>query len=159
MEYFLITVSFLLLITGVIGSILPILPGPPISWVGFLLASFTPWVDLSTQWLILTAMVTIVITILDFYIPVWGTKRFGGTKYGTNGSTIGMIIGLIFFPPFGIIFGPFIGAFIGEIIHDGTVTSKALKSAMGAFMGFILGTGMKLGLSLFMLFICLKELL
>jgi hypothetical protein len=128
---------------GLLGSILPVLPGPALSWVGILVLHFTDYVDFSTAFLVGTGIVMVLITVLDYFIPIWGTKRFGGTKSGVTGSTIGLVLGL-FFPPWGIILGPFLGALAGEILANRKEFKKALRSATGSFLGFLLGTGLKL---------------
>jgi uncharacterized protein YqgC (DUF456 family) len=146
MDVLLAIVSALLLILGIIGSIIPGLPGPPLSWLGILLIHFTSYASYSATFLIITAIIMLVITVLDYYIPIWGTKKFGGTRAGVIGSTVGLLVGLIF-SPFGlinIILGPFVGAFIGEMMVNSKESGKALKSATGSFIGFLLGTGMKL---------------
>ena len=146
MDVFLAILAALLLFLGIIGSIVPALPGPPLSWLGILIIHFTSYADYSTSFLIVTAIIMVIITTLDFYIPIWGTKKFGGTRAGVIGSTIGLLIGLIF-SPFGlisIIIGPFLGAFIGEFMMNQKEVKTALKSATGSFIGFLIGTGMKL---------------
>jgi len=82
----------------------------------------------------------------DYILPVWATKKFGGSKRGVWGATIGLIIGIFFFPPIGLIVGPFVGAFIGEISSNQN-QSKALNSAIGSFIGFLMGTGLKFAVS------------
>ncbi len=128
---------------GLLGSVLPILPGPALSWVGILILHFTEYANFSTTFLVVTGVIMAAITVLDYFIPIWGTKKFGGTKAGVTGSTIGLIVGL-FFPPFGIIVGPFLGALVGEIAANRQEFNKALRSATGSFLGFLLGTGLKL---------------
>ncbi len=86
----------------------------------------------------------LVISVLDFYIPIWGTKTFGGTRAGVIGSTIGLLFGFFLFPPFGVIFGPFAGALVGELLNNKADFKTALKSATGSLVGFLLGTGLKL---------------
>lgn len=144
MDIFLIIISALLLLAGFVGALLPVLPGPPLSWLGILLLHFTTYAAFSSSFLLVTAIFMVVITILDLYIPVWGTKKFGGTKAGIYGSTIGLLLGLFFFPPFGVIIGPFLGAFIGELLVNSNEVKTALKSATGSFIGFLLGSGIKL---------------
>ncbi|MBR2958510.1 MAG: DUF456 domain-containing protein [Bacteroidales bacterium] len=148
MNTFLIIMAFVCLAVGVAGSVLPGLPGPPISWVGLLLAGFTPWVETSTTLLIATAAVAAVITVLDYVVPSLSTKRFGGSKYGIWGCNIGLILsvfGLPFGPQglFGVIFWPFVGALAGEYLKSRELR-PALRAAWGAFVGFLGGTLMKL---------------
>lgn len=143
MEIALVIVSGLFVLIGVLGAILPVLPGPIISWVGILILHFTDYAEYSTSFLVVSALIVVVITVLDYFIPIWGTKRFGGTKAGVTGSTVGLVAGL-FFPPLGLIIGPFVGALIGEILANRKEFKKALKSATGSFIGFLVGTGLKL---------------
>lgn len=142
MELFLVILSLLLMLLGVLGSFLPILPGPLTSWAGLLVLHFTDGVDLSNTFLIGTLIVAIFIYILDYIIPAIGTKRFGGSKAGMIGTTLGLVVGLIAPIPFGIIIGPFVGALIGEMIHRNDM-EKALKAAFGSFLGFIASTFLK----------------
>ena len=142
MELFLVILSLLLMLLGVLGSFLPILPGPLTSWAGLLVLHFTDGVDLSSTLLIGTLIVAIFIYILDYIIPAIGTKRFGGSKAGMIGTTLGLVVGLIAPIPFGIIIGPFIGALIGEMVHRNDM-EKALKAAFGSFLGFIASTFLK----------------
>jgi len=144
MDIFLAIVSGILLLVGFVGALLPVLPGPPLSWLGILLLHFTVYAEFSTRFLIISAITMVVITVLDLYIPVWGTKKFGGSKAGVYGSTVGLLLGLFFFPPFGVIIGPFLGAFVGEMLFNSRELKTALKSATGSFIGFLLGSGMKL---------------
>ena len=135
-----------LVLIGFVGSILPVIPGPPISWAGFLLLRWTRYstdgfegYD-SALWVLL--FFVIVVTILDYVVPILGTKKFGGSKRGVWGATIGVVVGL-FFGPLGIIIGPFLGAYIGEIT-TGKKDREALRAAWGSFVGFLLGVGLKL---------------
>jgi uncharacterized protein YqgC (DUF456 family) len=148
MDYVLIIMGFVCILTGVIGSVVPALPGPPISWVGLLLVGLSPWVENSTALLVITGVIALIITVLDYIIPSLSTKHFGGSKYGIWGCNIGLVIsmfGLPFGPTglLGIIFWPFIGAFIGEMIKQQDY-KHALRAAWGAFVGFLCGTLMKL---------------
>lgn len=135
-----------LVLVGFIGSILPVIPGPPISWVGLLLLKWTDFVYdhgaayENALWILL--FFVILVTILDYVVPIMGTKKYGGSKRGVWGATIGVVVGL-FFGPLGIIIGPFLGAYIGEIT-TGKKEREALRAAWGSFVGFLLGVGMKL---------------
>jgi hypothetical protein len=142
MDIFLIILGSILMLVGFIGCALPILPGPPISFLAVLLLNWTERVSFTDDLLWTLALVTAAVTVLDYLVPIYGTKKFGGTKKGVWGSTIGLILGLFFFPPFGIIIGPLLGAFLGEL-SAGQDSNKALRSAMGSFLGFLTGTLLK----------------
>ena len=154
MELVVIIVSILLIISGFIGSIIPVIPGPPIAYLGLIVLLFADEfrIQLATNnYFILISMgvVTVLITALDFYLPVWGTKKFGGSSSGTRGSTYGLVIAIvltILTSGMGIlllILGPFLGAYFGEK-YTGNSNEVALKSAIGSFLGFISGTFIKL---------------
>jgi uncharacterized protein YqgC (DUF456 family) len=142
METLLIIIGIGCIIGGFLGSLLPVLPGPPLSYLGLILLQFTNPTPFSLQFLIIWALIVAVIVALDYIIPTWGTKKFGGSPYGVWGSVAGLIVGIFFFPPFGMILGPLIGAFIGELIA-GKSSDQAIKSAMGSFAGFLMGTILK----------------
>lgn len=142
MDIALAIIGFIYCVVGLIGSFLPVLPGPALSWVGLLLIYLTKTVE-NNYWVLgFTLVLTIVISILDYVIPAKGTKRFGGTKYGVWGTNIGLVVGL-FFPPIGFIVGPFVGAFVGELINNSQDKNGALKAAFGSFIGFLVSTFMK----------------
>ena len=139
------------MIVGIIGSLLPALPGPPISWVGILLLYFCPGME-TNYWLLgITLAIAIVIGILDYVIPAQGTKYFGGSKYGIWGTNIGLVIGFFIPIPFGFIIGAFLGAFIGELIYNSKDQKRAFNAAVGSFLGFIAGTFMKVFYGLILL--------
>ena len=146
MDILLAIIGAILVLIGFFGSILPVLPGPPISWVGYLLLNWTHYISDRQEgydtalWILL--FFVIAVTVLDYVVPIWGTKKFGGSKRGMWGATIGVVVGL-FFVPIGIIIGPFIGAYIGEI-SSGKKDREALKAAWGSFVGFLMGVGLKL---------------
>jgi len=143
MDVFFAFLSGILILIGIVGSVLPVLPGPPISWVGILVLYFSKYADYSISFLVIMAAVMVVVTALDYLIPAWGTKQFGGSKAGVTGSVVGLVVGL-FFGPLGIVLGPFVGAFLGELIANRSDFKLALKSATGSFIGFLLSTGLKL---------------
>jgi uncharacterized protein YqgC (DUF456 family) len=158
MDYILIGLGIILMITGLLGCVLPLLPGPPLNYAGLLLLHFTTGFQFSTRFLVIWGIVTVVVYALDYVIPVWGTKKFGGSKRGVWGSMIGLIAGMFFFPPFGIIIGPFAGAVIGELTA-GKDSKAALKSGFGSFVGFLTGTILKLIASGMMTWYFAKELI
>lgn len=158
MDILLIVLGAIFIISGVLGCVLPIIPGPPLSYIGLLLLHFTERYQFSSKFLIIWAIITVVVYALDYLIPAWGTKKFGGSKRGVWGSIIGLVIGMFFFPPFGIIIGPFVGAVIGELTA-GKESKAALKSGFGSFMGFLAGTLLKLIASGMMTWYFVKELI
>ena len=151
MEYFLLILGLLLMVVGIIGSLLPALPGPPISWVGILLLYFCPGME-TNYWLLgITLLIAVVIGILDYVIPAKGTKYFGGSKYGIWGTNIGLVVGIFAPIPFGFLIGPFVGALVGELIYNSQEKGRAFKAATGSFIGFLAGTFMKVLVSLLFL--------
>ena len=158
MEWFWITLGIILTIAGLVGCILPFIPGPPLGYAAIMIAQYTLDKPFTTRFMVVWLILVFVVTLLDYYVPIWGTKRFGGSKSGVWGSTIGLIIGLFFFPPFGIIAGPFIGAVVGELLI-GKDMQRALRSGMGSFLGFITGAIMKLAVSLFLGFHFFKAII
>lgn len=140
METIILIVGALLIVTGFVGSFLPVVPGTPVTYCG-LLAMQLAIQPFTITFLVLWALIIAVIMVLDNVIPAYGTKKFGGSAYGIWGSIIGMLLGL-FFAPVGIIVGPLAGAFTGELI-GGKTSDRALKSAMGSFAGLMVNTLMK----------------
>ncbi len=151
MDTFLLITGFLLTIIGIVGSFIPILPGPPTGWAGLLLLYLTSVIPMDWWVLGITLGIAIIITILDYIIPAIGTKKSGGSRYGMWGTTIGLIVGLLSPVPFGFLIGAFLGAFIGEMVFDGKDTSRAMKAAFGSFLGFLTSTFIKLTVSLIFL--------
>ena len=153
MDILLFVLGLIILIVGFVGCVLPILPGQAVAFLSLILLQFMtpPRLDGDTIWMMAGFMV--VVTALDYIVPIYGTKRFGGTKRGVWGSTIGLIFGIFILPPFlalgplgiliCVIAGPFVGAYIGEL--TGNRESKgALIAAFGSFIGFLTGTLLKL---------------
>jgi hypothetical protein len=155
-DYFLIFLGIILMILGIIGCLVPVLPGPPLSFLGLLLLHFTRFGHFTGWTLITFAGISIAVSILDYLVPVWGTKKFGGSKYGTRGAAIGLIVGL-FFGPVGIIVGPLIGSIVGELIFRDDFR-YALKAGFGSLIGFLAGVGLKLAASLIMTFYFVRAL-
>ena len=167
MDAFLILLGIILLFAGLAGCLIPGIPGPPLAYASMLLLHFTKKHDFSVSSLIIWGLITAIVTLMDYYIPIWGTKKFGGTRYGVWGSTIGLIIAVLILPflgiiigPFGltgILLGPFAGAFIGELI-SGQNSDKALRSGLGSFIGFLAGTMIKLVVVILLGFVFFREL-
>ena len=147
MTYVLLVASIALVLLGLVGAIVPGIAGPPFSFLGLLALSFIKGVSFSNEFLVVMGVLGAIIFVLDYVVPVWGTKTLGGTKAGVRGSTIGLIIGLLitFLCPIGfiaILLGPFVGAYIGEK-NAGTDDHLAWRSAFGSFVGFLAGTFIK----------------
>lgn len=157
MDYLLLALAIVLMILGIAGCLLPILPGPPLTYLGLVVLHFTRFADISRNLFIILGIVAVVVTVIDYVVPIWGTKQFGGSKYGMRGATVGLIIGL-FLGPLGIIIGPFIGAVVGELIFKDDV-KYALKAGFGSLLGFLTGVGLKLAAALLMTFYFIKALI
>ena len=129
MEILLVVISIILLIGGIVGCFLPMLPGPPLAYAGLLLMHFTTEIEFSTTFLIVALLLVIVLQVLDYITPMLGNKYSGGTSYGNRGCIAGTILGL-FFMPWGIILGPFLGTMAGEML-GGSDFNHALRSGIG----------------------------
>lgn len=142
MDIFLIILAVVCLLMGLAGCFLPILPGPPLSYLGLLLLHWTEQVHVSTTQLFLCFLLVVVAQILDYISPMLGTKYTGGSKWGNRGCMIGTVIGLFVFPPWGILIGPFIGAVVGELM-SGKQSKEAFQAGLGAFWGFLFSVVVK----------------
>ena len=152
MDTLLITLALIFGIVGLLGSVLPALPGAPLSYIGLLLLLPCEGADISRTALWVYGILLAVVSILDYVAPVWLTNLSGGGQQATRGSMAGLLVGLFFFPPLGLIIGPFVGAFIGELM-EGASKGKALKVALMSFVGFVLTTGIKIIYSGVLLFV------
>ncbi len=150
MEVILIILGIILVLVGIGGSLLPLLPGPPVAFVGLLIQQMRDPNPFTWKFIWFWAAITAITLILDYFIPIWGTKKFGGTKYGVWGCTLGFLAAF-WLGPWGIILGPVVGAFIGEYIAQRN-SNNALKAAFGSFVGFLFGSLMKIVVCFFMLY-------
>jgi len=157
MDYVLLALAIALMIIGIAGCLLPVLPGPPLSFLGIVLLHLTRFADISKNLFIILGAVAIIVTIIDYVVPIWGTRHFGGSKYGMRGATVGLIIGLFLGPP-GIIIGPFLGAVVGELIFKDDL-KYAVKAGFGSLLGFLTGVGLKLAASFLMTFYFVRALI
>jgi uncharacterized protein YqgC (DUF456 family) len=149
MDTILITLGAICILTGIIGSFIPVIPGPPLSWLGLLLLYNTEEVPFDPWFIVVTGAIALLATLLDYYLPVVGTKKYGGSKRGVWGAIIGLFVA-VFFPilgPFGILIWPFLGAFLGELSQQKS-QKNAFRAAWGSFLGFLAGTLIKFGISL-----------
>lgn len=138
----------ILMLAGIAGSILPVLPGPPLCYLALLLQQFRATKPFSVTFMIIWGVIIAVVILLDYLVPIYGTKKFGGSKYGIWGCTLGFLAAF-WLGPWGIIFGPFIGALIGEYIANKD-SKQATRAAIGSFAGFLFGTLIKVVTSLVM---------
>jgi uncharacterized protein YqgC (DUF456 family) len=156
MEWIWIIFGIMLCATGIAGSLLPLLPGPPIAYTGLLIQQLRDPNPFAIKFLFFWAAIVLLTLILDYVIPAWGTKKFGGTKYGIWGCTLGFLAAF-WIGPWGVIVGPFVGAFIGEYLAKQN-SQHAFKAAMGSFVGFLLGSFLKLLVCFFMLYFILQSI-
>ena len=143
MDILLLSVGLILMLVGIAGSLLPVIPGVPVSWLGLLCLYLAPSLPFNWFFISITGVVAITLYILDYIIPAIGAKKFGGSKAGAWGTTIGLVVGLIAPIPFGILIGPFAGALLGELLFNRTEGKAAVKAAFGSFIGFLASTFIK----------------
>lgn len=168
MEYLIYLLAVLFIIVGIVGDVVPGLPGVPISYAAMILLHFFTDITYSTETLVIYGILCAAITIVDYFVPIWGTKKFGGTKAGVRGSTIGLVVSVLVLPllgivigPFGIIgilAGPFVGAYVGEKM-SGVDDRLAWRSAIGSFVGFVAGTLLKVVYSLVIGFVVIRDII
>lgn len=150
METWIIILAILAGIIGIVGSIVPGLPGPPVSWVGLLILYIWGPEEVSLRTLIIWGIITVIVSIVDYVVPMWFTKVTGGSKYAERGAIAGLILGIIW-TPLGMILGSFLGALLSEWYYNRQGFLQAFKAAIGSFLGFITGTGLKIFVSAIMM--------
>lgn len=151
MDILLIVFGFCCMLIGIAGSILPVIPGLIVSWLGLVLLHCTSIIPMNYTTLGLTLAVIIIINLIQYLIPAQTTKKYGGSRYAIWGTNLGLLIGILSPIPFGFIIGPFVGAFIGELIHNNQNHQKAFKVATGSFIGFLFSTFLNFMLSIVLL--------
>jgi len=158
LETIAIVTGSIFVLLGIAGCVLPILPGPMLIFLGLLLLAllkdFFP--PLTPTLMTVMAILTVVVTIGDYMIPLWGAKKYGTSKWGIWGSVAGMAIGLLFSP-----FGMLLGAVIGAVAVEWLVQKKkgkALKAGWGVIVGSLLGAVLKLGVSGMMVYYFVRGL-
>lgn len=135
-------------VIGIAGSILPGLPGTPFSWLGMLVlyiwgtGTNSAGDPMSLNTLIIWGVVVVVVSVIDYVVPMYFTKLTGGSRYAEKGALIGLVAGIIL-TPIGMIAGSFLGAFLAELLWAKKEPADSLKAAVGSFLGFMLGTGIK----------------
>ena len=136
-------------VVGCVGCVAPVLPGVALAYAGYLCLYFCSYSEISVAWLVVFGVLTLIVSVLDYLLPSYMTKKFGGSKAGERGAMAGVLGGFLF-GPIGIIVGPFVGAVLGELIFDNSDKQRALRSGFGSFLSFFVGTGIKLALSLWL---------
>lgn len=151
-------IALIMAIAGILGCVLPAIPGPPLTYASLLLMYLAdnPNGEITGKFLIIWLAVVVAVTVLDYLLQPYFTKITGGSKLAVRYSIAGMVAGMIFFPPFGIIAGSFIGALIAEFLVNKKPLQSSLLAAFGAFLGFIFGTGLKLAASFTMLYYLIR---
>lgn len=142
MDIFLMILGCIMIVVGIVGSVLPILPGPAICYAALWIQQMRDDRPFTSKFLIVWGIILLVIIGLDYIVPVVGTKKFGGSKYGVWGCGLGFLA-TFWLGPWGIIIGPLAGAFIGEMIYSNNA-HIAMKAAMGSFLGFLISSLIKI---------------
>lgn len=145
-EIIVIVIGLVVAVVGLIGCVVPAIPGPPLNFLSLVILEIGIEDAFSSEFFITWGIITVVVTVLDYVLPVWGAKVYKSSKYGIWGSMIGMIVGIIFFPPFGMILGLFVGAVLGELVA-GKKHWEALKVGTVTFLASILMILAKLAVS------------
>jgi len=159
MGIILVILAFILFAAGLLGAIVPAIPGLFLSLIGLLVFNWSGYGTISSNVIWIWAGISVLITVMDYFLPSMMAKRFGGSRAASIGSILGLLAGVFLFAPWGMIIGPFIGALAGELIVSRSNIAKAFKVALGAFLAFIVGTGAKLAASIIMLVIAIRALL
>lgn len=146
----LIITGIILNILGIIGIVVPALPGVILNYLALLLLYISRGEEaIGLNALIMFGLLTLLVALLDYILPLAGAKKLGASRTGIIFAVIGMITGMIFFPPFGIFFGLLIGAFVGELIA-GKSQSQAFKAGLVTFLGILTSMVVKLMLAVVM---------
>ena len=138
-----LALAWVIVAVSAVGSILPVIPGPPIAYAAVVLMDWATGWSYSGWEHTLAILAVTAVTVLDFIVPAMGAKKFGAGKLGIRMSIVGMIVGLFFFPPFGLFVGGAIGALVGELMA-GKRDRAAFKAAFGVLIGTVAGTVLKL---------------
>lgn len=147
MDILIFAIGVILCLVGIIGSFLPVIPGPITSWFGLLILNLTDAVPFNIKFVLITLSIAILVFLLDFISPIYGVKKLGGSYGGQIGASLGLLIGILIIGPIGILIGPIIGAITGEMINNKGL-KKSLKPAFGSILGTLTGIVLKFCLSM-----------
>lgn len=158
MTIFITITSILLILAGLIGIIIPILPGAVLIFLGVLMFGlFSGSIAIST--LIILGIIIVALSIINYAIGLWGIKKLGASRWGIWGGIIGIIVGLIF-SPFGLIsifLCPILGTIIGEIIGGKKLLASA-KISLGHLLGYFLALILEFTLASYMIYLFIVAL-
>jgi hypothetical protein len=158
-SFALTAVGLLFAVAGMLGCLLPVVPGPAISFLSLIVLSYVRnWEVFSPAFLVIIGILTVVLFVVDYIMPVRGAKKYGASRWGVTGSVAGMLIGILFFPPWGLFAGAFLGALSGELAAR-KGGRDALRTGWGVFVGIMVSTGIKLAFTGVILFFYLKEMI
>lgn len=148
-------VAALLMVLGIAGTVLPALPGLPLTFAGMLLAAWTDDFERIGVWtLVVLGALTLLSFVVDFLATAMGAKRVGASRLALIGAVVGTFAGL-FFGFVGVFIGPFVGAVVGELAHRRALESadvgQAAKVGLGTWLGIVFGVALKLALAFTML--------
>ena len=144
-------ITLLIMAIGLVGTVLPVIPGILLIYAGYLLYGFaTGWEAYGLIVIVGWSVVTALVLLLDVFAGAIGARKYGATRFGTWGSLIGGVIGALAagFP--GLILGPFVGATAGELLR-GRSHREALRSGWGTFLGFMAGSVIKIAIGVVMI--------
>ena len=157
MTVFFLTLAFCLFLLGLLGSFVPGIPGPPISYLAVLVIHFFTPTQFSNSFLFTWTIILALVFVLDYTLQAWGVKKFGGGRKATIGTFLGLFLGLLF-APIGLLVGPFVGAFVGALAEVKGDNARAFKVAIGSFIGFVSGTVLKLSVSTALVYYSISEI-
>ena len=143
MENVWLSISVVMVLIGFFGSFLPVLPGAPVIFGGYLLWGIASgWADYSVTTVIIVGIVAALLFASDYYAGAIGAKKYGASKWAVLFAVAGGIFGLIFLSVPGLIIGPLVGAVAGELLI-GKSRQEALRAGWGTFLGIVLGNLLK----------------
>ena len=143
--------ALVLFILGLLGTVLPILPGAILIYGGmFLYGLMTQFSTLDANFFLIQALILVFILAIDFLASAAGTRHFQGSRQAVWGAVIGTVLGMLIFGPLGIIIGPFVGAIIAEFLYHPNL-NQAIRVGFGTLIGFVGSTILKLGVEIIMI--------
>ncbi len=151
MDCLLAILALLLAVVGIVGCIVPVIPGVALAYGGLLCSYFCSFSQITATQIWIYLLLTVVVSVADYFLPAYMSRLFGGSDAGSRGATAGLVVGIVLGGVVGAIVFPFVGAVAGELWHDSSDIVRALKVGFGSFLSFVVGTGLKLALSIAML--------